>query len=43
MNATSMTARSAGSGSDAAVSVRALTRSIDTTRGSARSRSASWP
>ena len=43
MNATSMTARSTGSGSVAAVSVRAFVRSIDTTRASARSRSASWP
>src|SRR6185436_612093 len=43
MNDTSTVARVTGSGSEVAVSVRALVRSIETTRGSLRSRSASCP
>ena len=43
MNDTSIVARPIRSGSVADVSVRALVRSIETTRGSARSDSASWP
>ena len=43
MKATSMTAMSAGSGRIPGASVRAFTRSIDTTRPSRRSFSASWP
>ena len=43
MNETSIMARSIGSGRVAAVRVRALVRSMETTRGSRRSGSASWP
>ena len=43
MNETSIVARAMGSGSVADVSVRAFVRSIETTRGSRRSVSASWP
>ena len=43
MNETSIVTTSTGSGSVAAVSVRAFVRSIDTTRGSRRNASASWP
>jgi hypothetical protein len=43
MNETSTVARVTASGSERGDSERAFVRSIETTRGSARSRSASWP